>query len=79
MSAPSALPRIVVVGTGPASVRAAQAPVHATTDFQALQNAFERARVEDIQYFVFDLPSFRGHDLRQVPLAVRRALLNIAT
>lgn len=45
------------------------------TDFQALQNAFERARVEDIQYFVFDLPFFRGHDLRQVPLAERRALL----
>ncbi|GAB7541939.1 DNA ligase D [Cupriavidus sp. 8B] len=46
-----------------------------TTDFQALQNAFERSRVEDIQYFVFDLPFFQGHDLRQVPLAERRALL----
>ncbi len=46
-----------------------------TTDFQALQNAFERSRVEDIQYFVFDLPFFQDHDLRQVPLAERRALL----
>lgn len=46
-----------------------------TTDFQALQNAFDRSKVEDIQYFVFDLPFFQGHDLRQVPLAERRALL----
>ena len=45
------------------------------TDFQALQNAFDRSKVEDIQYFVFDLPFFQGHDLRQVPLAERRALL----
>jgi bifunctional non-homologous end joining protein LigD len=45
------------------------------TDFQALQNAFERSRLEDIQYFVFDLPFFQDHDLRQVPLAERRALL----
>ncbi|MGO4152050.1 DNA ligase D [Cupriavidus sp. YAF13] len=45
------------------------------TDFQALQSAFERSQVEDVQYFVFDLPFFAGHDLRQVPLAERRALL----
>ncbi|MCY0852749.1 hypothetical protein [Cupriavidus sp. D39] len=44
-----------------------------TTDFQALQNAFDRSKVEDIQYFVFDLPFFHGHDLRQVPLAERCA------
>jgi len=44
-------------------------------DFNALQNAFESARVADIQYFVFDLPYWNGHDLRNVPLAERRALL----
>jgi bifunctional non-homologous end joining protein LigD len=44
-------------------------------DFNALQNAFESARVDEIQYFVFDLPYWGGHDLRDVPLAERRALL----
>ncbi|WER49337.1 DNA ligase D [Cupriavidus sp. WKF15] len=48
---------------------------HGETDFQALQNAFETAHVESIQYFVFDLPFYAGHDLRKVPLAERRALL----
>ncbi|QRQ84697.1 DNA ligase D [Cupriavidus oxalaticus] len=48
---------------------------HGETDFQALQNAFDTARVEAIQYFVFDLPFYAGHDLRKVPLAGRRALL----
>ncbi|KAI3591871.1 ATP-dependent DNA ligase clustered with Ku protein, LigD [Cupriavidus sp. U2] len=45
------------------------------TDFQALQNAFETAHAESIQFYVFDLPWFAGHDLRAVPLAERRALL----
>jgi bifunctional non-homologous end joining protein LigD len=44
-------------------------------DFNALQNAFESARVADIQYYVFDLPYWNGHDLRAVPLGERRALL----
>ncbi|MDQ0139929.1 DNA ligase D [Cupriavidus necator] len=48
---------------------------HGETDFQALQNAFDTARVEAIRYFAFDLPYFAGHDLRQVPLVERRALL----
>ncbi|WP_432261318.1 DNA ligase D [Cupriavidus sp. TMH.W2] len=48
---------------------------HGETDFQALQNAFDTARVEGIRYFAFDLPWFAGHDLRKVPLAQRRALL----
>lgn len=48
---------------------------HGETDFQALQNAFDTARVEAIQYFVFDLPYFAGHDLRKVPVVERRALL----
>jgi bifunctional non-homologous end joining protein LigD len=46
-----------------------------TPDFNALQNAFDSARTEDIQYFVFDLPYYCGHDLRQVPLVERRATL----
>ncbi|WP_354686145.1 DNA ligase D [Cupriavidus necator] len=48
---------------------------HGETDFQALQNAFETSRAESIQYFVFDLPYFAGHDLRKLPLVERRALL----
>lgn len=49
---------------------------HGITDFQALQNAFETAHAESIQFYVFDLPWFAGHDLRAVPLAERRALLH---
>jgi bifunctional non-homologous end joining protein LigD len=45
-------------------------------DFNALQNAFDSARTDDIQYFLFDLPYYAGHDLRRVPLVERRALLN---
>ncbi|CAG2154579.1 Multifunctional non-homologous end joining protein LigD [Cupriavidus yeoncheonensis] len=48
---------------------------HGATDFQALQNAFETAHVESIEYYVFDLPFYAGHDLRKVPLSERRALL----
>lgn len=44
-------------------------------DFQALQNAFESSRVDQIQYFLFDLPYFEGYDLRRTPLSERRALL----
>lgn len=46
-----------------------------TPDFNALQNAFDRARTERIVYFLFDLPWFEGWDLRAVPLAARRQLL----
>lgn len=45
------------------------------TDFQALQNAFETSHVERIQFYVFDVPFYAGHDLREVPLVERRALL----
>src|SRR5689334_18355920 len=41
---------------------------HGVPDFNALQNAFESARADEIQYFVFDLPYWGGHDLRAVPL-----------
>lgn len=57
-------------------------------DFQALQNAFEgRGRrvkagappaspnAAAIVYYVFDIPFHAGHDLRDVPLVARRALL----
>ena len=44
-------------------------------DFNALQNAFESSRVDDVQYFVFDLPYWGGQDLRNVPLVERRAHL----
>ncbi|HUG23552.1 DNA ligase D [Piscinibacter sp.] len=46
-----------------------------TPSFNALQNAFDASRTETIRYFLFDLPYFDGHDLRDVPLHARRALL----
>jgi bifunctional non-homologous end joining protein LigD len=46
-----------------------------TPSFNALQNAFDAARTEAIQYFLFDVPYLEGYDLRQVPLYARRALL----
>jgi bifunctional non-homologous end joining protein LigD len=45
-------------------------------DFNALQNAFDRRKVaQDVVFFVFDVPFFEGHDLREVPLRERRRLL----
>ncbi|MBG7424985.1 non-homologous end-joining DNA ligase [Pseudomonas aeruginosa] len=44
-------------------------------DFQALQNAFEEGRGENILYFLFDLPYHEGEDLRDVALEQRRARL----
>ena len=55
-------------------------------DFQLLQNAFETPRRRGahapvssasagIVYYVFDMPFYRGYDLRDVPLKQRRALL----
>jgi len=49
-----------------------------TPDFNGLQNAFDSARTEAIQYYVFDLPYYDGHDLRSVPLVERRAVLAAA-
>lgn len=46
-----------------------------TPDFNALQNAFDRSRTDTIDYFLFDLPYFEGHDLRATPLVQRRQLL----
>ena len=48
-------------------------------DFQLLQKAFEApidgGASKAVVYYVFDLPFYRGHDLRGVALAQRRALL----
>ncbi len=44
-------------------------------DFQALQGAFDSARTANIVYCLFDLPYCAGHDLRDVPLVERRAVL----
>ncbi|HEX6364126.1 MAG TPA: DNA ligase D, partial [Albitalea sp.] len=51
---------------------------HGVPDFNALQNAFDASRTERIRYHLFDLPFAEGHDLRDVPLAARRALLKQA-
>ncbi|MEN5202431.1 DNA ligase D [Pseudomonas wadenswilerensis] len=48
---------------------------HGVADFQALQNAFDQARDEQILYYLFDLPYLNGMDLRQCPLEQRRAAL----
>jgi bifunctional non-homologous end joining protein LigD len=45
------------------------------SDFQALQNAFDSSRTQNIIYYVFDLPFYDGHDLRSVPLVERREFL----
>jgi bifunctional non-homologous end joining protein LigD len=44
-------------------------------DFNSLQNALDNARSDDIVYFLFDAPFLDGRDLRNVPLAARRAAL----
>ena len=44
-------------------------------DFNALQNAIDTARGDDIAYFVFDLPFHAGRDLRKLPLHARRSVL----
>jgi len=49
-----------------------------TPDFNALQNAFDSSRTDDIDYYVFDLPYYAGHDLRSMPLVERRAVLAAA-
>lgn len=44
-------------------------------DFNALQNAMDASKANDVVYFVFDLPYARGKDLRSLPLISRRAVL----
>lgn len=45
------------------------------TDFQALQNAFDRRSASRIVYCLFDVMYLNGYDLRQVPLVERKRLL----
>ncbi|MEO3728063.1 DNA ligase D [Pseudomonas syringae] len=51
------------------------ADVDGVPDFQALQNAFDAGRSENILYYLFDLPYLNGVDLREVPVQERRAAL----
>ncbi|MFM0312880.1 DNA ligase D [Paraburkholderia sp. RL17-383-BIF-A] len=44
-------------------------------NFQALQNAFDSNRPQDIVIYLFDIPFLNGYDLRGVPLEQRRAIL----
>jgi len=45
-------------------------------DFNRLQNAIDNSRSVDIVYFLFDVPFLSGMDLRKVPLASRRRVLD---
>jgi bifunctional non-homologous end joining protein LigD len=44
-------------------------------DFHALQNAIDTSRSANIDYFLFDVPYLEGYDLRNVPLAARKQML----
>jgi bifunctional non-homologous end joining protein LigD len=44
-------------------------------DFQALQNAFDIGRSNQVIYYLFDAPVLNGADLRELPLEERRAQL----
>lgn len=44
-------------------------------NFQALQNAFDAQRSQDIIYYLFDAPYLNGEDLRDLAVEKRRALL----
>lgn len=44
-------------------------------DFDLLQAAFDGNGAVDIDYFLFDIPYFDGHDLREMPLVDRRTVL----
>ncbi|MEZ0312383.1 MAG: DNA ligase D [Myxococcota bacterium] len=46
-----------------------------TTDFQALQNALSEGRMENLVYYVFDMPWCAGYDLTKTPLHERKELL----
>ncbi|HEX4234571.1 MAG TPA: DNA ligase D [Caldimonas sp.] len=67
--------RTLAIGTGWLDGEIVVSGADGVPDFNALQNAFESAHADEIRYFVFDLPYWNGHDLRQVPLVDRRALL----
>jgi bifunctional non-homologous end joining protein LigD len=73
-AAARALPVRSAILDGEAAVVAADG----LTDFQALQNAFERGRGAPragVTYFAFDLLHLDGRDLTKLPLIERKALL----
>lgn len=43
--------------------------------FSGLQNALKHGKTENLVYFVFDLLSYRGEDMRDRPLAERKEIL----
>ena len=63
------------IGSGWLDGEIVVAGANGAPDFNALQNAFDAAKTDTIQYYVFDLPFHAGQDLRHVRLVERRALL----
>ncbi len=70
--------RALGIGSGWIDGEIVVSGTHGAPDFNALQNAFDSTRIDDIQYFVFDLPYYGSHDLRSVALIERRAVLAAA-
>jgi len=56
---------------------AAQRP-NGTTDASLLEKALREKAEDETTFFVFDLLHLDGHDLRKVPLAERKAILELA-
>ncbi|MDO8345833.1 MAG: DNA ligase D [Cellvibrio sp.] len=48
---------------------------HGLPNFQALQNAFDSGRSQDIIYYLFDAPYLNGEDIRNLPVEERRSLV----
>ena len=48
------------------------------SDFSLLQHILEQGRIEELQYCAFDLLYWNGEDLRELPLAQRKAKLDAA-
>ena len=48
------------------------------SDFSLLQHILEQGRLEELQFCVFDLLYWNGEDLRDLPLAQRKAKLDAA-
>lgn len=48
---------------------------HGCSDFQLLQNSLKNNKKASFTYFVFDILYFNGHDLRDLPLLERKAIL----
>nr|MDQ2735464.1 ATP-dependent DNA ligase [Pseudomonadota bacterium] len=67
--------RALGIGSGWLDGEIVVAGANGAPDFNLLQNAFDSSRTDTIQYYLFDLPYYGGHDLRAAPLGERRALL----